>query len=149
MKEGSMSRQDHRDEHGFTLVELLIVIAVLGILSGIVLFKVGSSKDDAVASACKTNFKSIELSAEAVYSNTGAYPTVGAGAQDSQAGLDARYANLLEAADNGATLKEYPFSTDYRLVYATSGDSFSVTVQSGAGVTVATNPTRSSGCDAL
>ena len=41
-----------RRARGFTLVELLIVIVVLGILSGIVLFGVARFRSDATLAAC-------------------------------------------------------------------------------------------------
>ena len=56
--------QAKRNEEGFTLIELLIVIIVLGILAAIVVFAVSGTKKDAVASRCKTDEKSIQLSAE-------------------------------------------------------------------------------------
>ena len=58
--------QAKRNEEGFTLIELLIVIIVLGILAAIVVFAVAGTKKDAVASTCKTDVKSVELSAESV-----------------------------------------------------------------------------------
>lgn len=54
-----------RSEEGFTLIALLIVIIVLGILAAIVVFAVGTTRKDSVAAACKTSYKSAELSAEA------------------------------------------------------------------------------------
>ncbi|MGQ0826157.1 MAG: type II secretion system protein [Actinomycetota bacterium] len=41
-------------EKGFTLVELLIVVVILGILAGIVVFAVGNLTDTAKTNACKT-----------------------------------------------------------------------------------------------
>src|SRR5258708_6623479 len=70
--------QEKRNEEGFTLIELLIVIIVLGILAAIVVFAVGSTRKDSVASSCKTNYKSVELSAEAINTKMGAYPGSGA-----------------------------------------------------------------------
>jgi prepilin-type N-terminal cleavage/methylation domain-containing protein len=67
--------QAKRNEEGFTLIELLIVIIVLGILAAIVVFAVGSTRKDSVASSCKTNYKSVELSAEAINTKSGTYPT--------------------------------------------------------------------------
>ena len=40
-------RQVRKDEGGFTLIELLIVIVVLGVLAGIVVFGVGTFRQDA------------------------------------------------------------------------------------------------------
>src|ERR1041385_5168840 len=66
--------QVKRNEKGFPLIELLIVIIVLGILAAIVVFAVGTTRKDSVASSCKTNYKALELGAEAVNTTVGAYP---------------------------------------------------------------------------
>ena len=125
-----------RGEQGFTLIELLIVIIILGILAAIVVFAIGTTRDDAVHSACKTDFKSIELSAEAVNTKEGKYPAA-AGTNGGD--------NLVAPAP-GALLKAYPESDDYSIVYAqlSSGDDYSLTVKNDAtpAVTVAD-------CDAL
>ena len=109
--------QAKRNEEGFTLIELLIVIIVLGILAAIVVFAVGSTRKDAVASACKTAVKSVELSAEAVNTKQGAYPAT------------ANAGDLLQSAGKGGLLKTFPKSTDYALVYtSTASTSYSVAV---------------------
>ena len=63
-------------EGGFTLIELMIVIVILGILAAIVVFAVGGITDRGETSACKANVKTVEVAVEAYYAkqNPGAYP---------------------------------------------------------------------------
>ena len=70
-----MHQQDRTDEQGFTLVELLIVIVVLGILSGIVLFGVARFRGDATLAACKADLATVAIAADAYDAQTGGYPT--------------------------------------------------------------------------
>ena len=67
-------RQARRNEDGFTLIELLIVIVVLGVLAGIVVFGVGTFRQDAEAAACDADAKTVSVAAEAYNAKTGAYP---------------------------------------------------------------------------
>ena len=54
-------------EAGFTLVELLVVIVILGVLAGIVVFAVGGINDKGTDSACQADKSSIETAQEAFY----------------------------------------------------------------------------------
>ena len=95
--------QGRRDE-GFTLIELLIVIIILGILAAIVVFAVGTTRGDAVASACKTDYKSIELAAEAYKTKKGSYPSE------------------TQLKDGSTTLlKTWPTSSDYAFAFGSTG----------------------------
>src|SRR5438128_2648305 len=98
-----------RDEDGFTLIELLIVIIILAILAAIVVFAIGTTRKDAVASSCKTDLKSIELSAQAVNTRTGSFPPAAAGTGTTTGGL------LMSgtAGATGAILKAWPGGKDY------------------------------------
>lgn len=60
--------------HGFTLVELLIVLFVLGVLTGMVLFALGDIKSTSAAAACAADSKSIRESAASVFGHSGDYP---------------------------------------------------------------------------
>ena len=51
-------------ERGFTLVELLVVIVILGILAAVVVFAVGGSTSDAKNSACKADRATAETAVE-------------------------------------------------------------------------------------
>ena len=136
-------RAARQKEGGFTLIELLIVIVILGILAAIVVFAVGSTRKDSVQSSCKTNVKSIELSAEAVKVKTGKYPLTATVWNTTTKAPVADSSNALVAPQNGALLKSYPTSTDYKLSYTSAdGSAFSV------GVTEPDNDVLS-GCDAL
>lgn len=68
-----------RKDQGFTLIELLIVIVVLGVLAGIVVFGVGTFRQDANNAAKDADCKTVSVAAEAYNAKTGGYPaTVGA-----------------------------------------------------------------------
>ena len=68
------AREARRNEDGFTLIELLIVIVILGILAGIVVFGVGTFRQDATASAKTADCKTVSVAAEAYNAKTGGYP---------------------------------------------------------------------------
>jgi general secretion pathway protein G len=53
-----------RDE-GFTLIELMIVIVVLGILAGIVVFGLGTFKSESKLGACKADVKQYQTAVDA------------------------------------------------------------------------------------
>jgi prepilin-type N-terminal cleavage/methylation domain-containing protein len=63
-----------RQEEGFTLIELMIVIVILGVLAGIVLFAVGGITDRGTSAACKTDVSTIQTGVEAYFAKTGVYP---------------------------------------------------------------------------
>jgi prepilin-type N-terminal cleavage/methylation domain-containing protein len=66
--------QRAREEAGFTLIELMIVIVILAILAGIVLFAVGGVTDRGTVAACKTDLATVSTAVEAYYAKTGNYP---------------------------------------------------------------------------
>jgi len=63
-----------RSEEGFTLIELMIVIVILGVLAGIVIFAVGGITDKGNVAACKSDIKTVDVAVEAFLAKNGAYP---------------------------------------------------------------------------
>jgi len=60
---------------GFTLVELLIVVIILGILAAIVLPQFASTTDDAKIAALDTDLSGLRSAVELYYQQHGAYPS--------------------------------------------------------------------------
>lgn len=58
-------RKQMRGQGGFTLIELLVVIAILGILAGVVVFAIGSIRDNANENACLTELSTFETAVDA------------------------------------------------------------------------------------
>jgi general secretion pathway protein G len=97
-----------KQEGGFTLTELLIVIVILGVLAGIVVFSVSFVTDRGRKTACSTDKKTVETAVEAYYAAKGSWPAA-------QGDLVPTY------------LKSWPTSTDYSIAYTFPGTNGTVT----------------------
>ena len=62
-------------DKGFTLVELLIVIAILGILATVTVFSVRGISSRGATAACAADRKVLEVAVETYFANTG-NPTI-------------------------------------------------------------------------
>lgn len=74
MKIGGALQNKTRGEKGFTLIELIIVIAVLGLLATLVIPKVIGVKGNAESTVDDINKKIIENALERYYAEEGEYP---------------------------------------------------------------------------
>jgi prepilin-type N-terminal cleavage/methylation domain-containing protein len=63
-----------KNESGFTLTELLIVIVILGILTGVVIIAVGAFQDRGESAACRADKKTVETAVEAYRAKNSGYP---------------------------------------------------------------------------
>jgi len=61
---------------GFTLIELIIVVAILGILAMIAIPRITTSTASARTTACQTNQASLDTMIEMYYADTGGYPSL-------------------------------------------------------------------------
>ncbi len=61
----------NKTDKGFTLVELLIVIVILGILATVTVFAVRGITDQGRASTCASDKKTLEVAIEAYYAQKG------------------------------------------------------------------------------
>jgi prepilin-type N-terminal cleavage/methylation domain-containing protein len=69
------SRDMRERELGFTLIELVIAIVLVGILSAVAIVGLSGVTQSGNKSACKTALASAQAAAATYYANTGAYPT--------------------------------------------------------------------------
>ena len=58
------------DQSGFTLIEILIVVILLGILATIIIPQVSVSSDDAKLNTCKTNLSNMRSAIELFTTST-------------------------------------------------------------------------------
>ena len=74
MKIGRALHKRAKGEKGFTLIELIVVVAVLGVLATLVIPKVVNIKEDAQTATDKANEKIIRNALERYYAEHGEYP---------------------------------------------------------------------------
>jgi general secretion pathway protein G len=68
-------RADRRAEAGFTLVEMLVVIAIIGLIMGLVGPRVLNYLGDSKVKAAKLQIESFSSSLDLFYLDVGRYPT--------------------------------------------------------------------------
>jgi general secretion pathway protein G len=70
---GIMNERFGESDEGFTLVELLIVIVILGILAAVVVFSVGGVTDNGETAVCETDERTLLTAVESYYTQWGSY----------------------------------------------------------------------------
>ena len=103
---------DNLIERGFTLVELLIVIVILGILAGIVVFAVGNMTGNAKTTGCNAEKTTISDALESYKANTGTYPTAAAAGGGAHKAMDLLTGNAATTPAFGNLLKTVPANYD-------------------------------------
>jgi general secretion pathway protein G len=72
-------RRTRRAERGFTLVEILVVITIIGLIMGLVGPRVLNYLGDSKVKAAKIQIESLASAVELYYLDTGRYPTASEG----------------------------------------------------------------------
>ena len=62
-------------ERGFTLIELMIVVAIIAILAGILIPNFVNARSQAQTAACESNLRAIATALELYYADNQVYPT--------------------------------------------------------------------------
>jgi type II secretion system protein G len=114
------ARREHLEgaEGGFTLIELLIVIVILGILAAIVVFAVQNLTQQSSNASCQSDFKTVEVAAEAYKAQINTYP--GSGTQNGISDLLTTANAPTSNQTVGPWLKDTPGSSKYQVVVGSS-----------------------------
>lgn len=70
-----------RDERGFTLIELMVVIVILGILAGLIVPRIMGRPDEARQAKATIQIESMETALKLYKLDNGSYPTTEQGMQ--------------------------------------------------------------------
>src|ERR1700691_4161327 len=111
-----------RNQEGFTLFELLIVIIILAILAGIVTYSVGTSKSNAIASSCQSDAKAFATALEQYKAQVGTYPPLGP-----RPGVAYPYLTVPQTAFGqtvGPFLRQMPSTANYQIETDSLGNVF-------------------------
>ncbi len=73
--------RNRNKQRGFTLVELIFVVTIIGILAGIVVVNAVSQRDKAIRARAKTDIVSIGNALDIYYADNGFYPSTQQGLQ--------------------------------------------------------------------
>lgn len=116
-----MTPHIRRAARGFTLIEILIVVVILGILAAVIIPQFTNAADDASISSARTQLQTMRSQVELFRSQTGAYPGAAGGGVD---WTDLTTANYIRSAPTWPN-----FFTE---VYAAGTGDLSLTLAAGA-----------------
>jgi prepilin-type N-terminal cleavage/methylation domain-containing protein len=119
------SRVTEGTQRGFTLVELLVVIAVIAILAGLVLPALGRAKESGRSSACLSNLHQIGIALQLYVSDgQNKLPTMFDWATNSAANTNGPPINVVLATQSGSS-NIFRCPSDNQNLFALTGSSYS------------------------
>ncbi len=98
---------------GFTILELVVVIGIVGLLLGLILPAVVQARSAARRAACQNNFKQIGLGLTALAESNGRYPASGTWDQVTPDGYFSWVVPLLPWIDQETIAKQWKFDLPY------------------------------------
>ena len=107
-----MKYYQKQNKNGFTLVELLVVITIIGILATLIYASLTRTKQKGQDASRKSNLRQIALAMEMAYDHNQAYPT----SENIPASISANGTNYL------SDMPEDPQGNDYTWINNTDND---------------------------
>ncbi len=74
MNSGLAKNDGHRHPRGFTMIEVLIVIAIIGVMVGLLLPAVQSTRERARATSCQSNMLNLHMAIESYHASFDVFP---------------------------------------------------------------------------
>lgn len=111
---------------GYTLIEMLMVVAIIGVLASSILIGLGSARSKARDARRITDLKSTQTALELYYSKYGVYPSRSPGSNETWEWAD--LVNVLTSSETGLKISKVPKdplnNTEYVYKYATDGQNY-------------------------